>query len=192
MKNTPDQRALWDSLDIESTILDEALNRPRIRLTKSGAEPPDPAVYLVFYRPKAGRGLDTYRLISDGCYPVYAGSALDGRERLRRHRLNTKPVRNLHGGADLIVSTVALPTLADALFAESVLIRHLQPLFNTIVRGFGSRHQGRTRRSQAPPPFSILHPGRRVGTGEPTVTTAFLRRQAIAHLEATVVPGLVP
>jgi hypothetical protein len=43
---------------------------------------------------------------------------------------------------------------------EAELIRRYQPLWNTIVDGFGNHDPGKGRYNQAPSEWDIIHPGR--------------------------------
>ena len=168
---------LDDCLD----ALDVALHTKRQHLPTATADT-SPAVYLTFY---AGP-LRTYRRIASGTWPVAIGAATDGHERLRRHRRSCRPVRNLAGGAHLWVAVVPVASPARALYLEQLLIDLLETVWNQrFMAGFGSRYQGSSRKGQVPPPFALVHPGRRVGSGEPTVTAGFLRRRIIDHLERT-------
>ena len=180
---------IWDELSIELTVLDQAIHEPRVPLPESGgrASPrPGPALYLVWYT----GDLPMYRAVADGCWPLYVGSAVSGSERLARHRRNTRPVRNLRGGRDLWVLALPMLSRAAALYLEQLVIDRLQTVWNVkvLAGGFGSRGQGATRRAQVAPPWSRIHPGRVVGSGTPTVTTAFLRKRIEEHLRATARP----
>ena len=175
---------MWDELAIETQVLDVAIQLVPAPLPQATALARRPAVYLIFYDG------DLAWLRTPG-YPVYVGSAADGAERLCRHRSNAKPVANLRRGDDLSVVIVPMPSHAASLYAERLLIDRLRPVWTEPwLGGFGSRHQGATRTSQAPAPWNLLHPGRRTGTGEPTVSVALLKRRVIAHLAATVMHGL--
>ena len=44
--------------------------------------------------------------------------------------------------------------------AEQFLINHFQPIWNTILDGFGNHDPGRGRRNSARPRWDIVHPGR--------------------------------
>jgi hypothetical protein len=179
---------LWDELDIEVSVLDEARHRPRHPLT-AGSAPHDraPGIYLLFY---AG-ALRSYRQVSDGSYPVYVGAAADLAERIARHRRNTRPVRNLRGGRDLTVISVPLESHPAALYLEGLIDRRLRPCWNQPwLAGFGSRFQGTSRTGQLEPAWSVLHPGRRVASGPATAQPHEVRSLLVQHLRATVRAGL--
>lgn len=185
MHNTKDK--IWDELAIELTVLDQAIHEQRVPLPDSGASAGSgPALYLVWYTGE----LPMYRSVRDGTWPLYVGSAVCESERLARHRRNTRPVRNLRGGLDLWVASLPMSSRAAALYSEQLLIERLQTAWNikVLAGGFGSRGQGSTRRSQVPPPWARIHPGRVVGSGTPTVSTAILRKRLEEHLQATARP----
>jgi hypothetical protein len=176
---------LVDELAVQLAALDLLLHRNREPLW--GADPPKLAgVYLLF-----GLHVPPYRhpLVQVGCFPLYAGSAVQLQERLRRHRRNALGVPSLDSGRRLHVVWLELNGPGSALLVERLLIDLLKPLWNEpFLRGFGSRWQGRTRENQAPPPWAVLHPGRRVGTGPSPVSSGLLALQAAHHLESTACP----
>lgn len=177
----------WDELDIELSVLDRATRQRPRPLHEIGEVPKEPGVYFVFYR----GGLHTYAPASAAGYPLYVGAATVLDERLARHRHNTDPVANLRGGQDLLATAVPLRSHAAALYLETLLIDRLQPCWNQRpFRGFGSRQQGPTRSQQSPPPWALLHPGRRVGTGKPATDANVLWAQIAQHVRQTVRPGL--
>ena len=176
---------MWDELDLELMVIDVAMHERPTRITEMSTPTTDPGVYLVFY---VGP-LTTYQAVGDGRFPVYAGSAKSLSSRWRRHRKNCLPVRNLDGGAALWLIAVPLGSYAAALYAERLLIDRLRPLWNEPwLGGFGSRFPGETRRSQAPPPWLLMHPGRRMTEGRSSVSTKLLGRRMREHLAATVLP----
>lgn len=178
----------WDELDIEISVLDEARHRPRHQLAAGGA-PHDraPGIYLIFYTGQ----LRSYRAVGHGDYPVYIGAAANLAERIARHRRSTEPVRNLRRGHDLSIISIPLTSHPAALYLEGLIGQRLRPCWNQPwLAGFGSRFQGNCRTQQIEPPWSILHPGRRVSNGPPRHRPPELRRMLAQHLRSTVRPGL--
>lgn len=174
--------ALWDEADAAHIAFDSVRGVPRAPLPDAVMSR-RPGVYLIFY---VG-ALECYRRVARGTWPVYAGAAQSLGERHGRHRTNTRPIGSLTGGQDLLILGVATETYAGALFAEGLLRDLLQPVWNQpFCAGFGSRAQGASRTRQAPPPFTLLHPGRHVGTGHSTVDVPDLERRVSAHLDASV------
>lgn len=177
--------ALFDESDDALRILDAVIQLPRQPLLESRVTT-QAGIYLLFY----DGPLAVYTRIADGSYPVYVGAAVNLAERLTRHRRNLRRVDNLDGGDHLHVLTMATESCAGALYAESLIGHLLAPVWNQpFLSGFGSRAQGANRTGQAPPPWDVLHPGRRVGRGPTTVTTALLERAARDHLARTVRPA---
>ena len=187
---------IWDPTDIRYGVLDELLARPRVRLTETGNEPRSPGFYAVFLRWPTGRNrtiAHPYEPINMGTYPVYVGSSTGLRERMARHGTNMRPVASLRGGRDLWVASVALSSYADSLYSEQLLHRLLEPVWNqTFCKGFGSRHQGSTRSTQVPPPWSALHPGRREGSGSGEANFEELARRVGRYVATTTQPDLWP
>jgi hypothetical protein len=174
-----------DELHIELVALDHLLHTQREPLPL--ADPPrSPGVYVAF-----AVDVPPYRNphIAEGRYPVYAGSAKDLGERIGRHRGNAAAVPDLDGGARLHMTWLETSSHAGAVFVEHLLIDLLDPLWcTTFLGGFGSRSQGRSRETQCPPPWAVLHPGRHVGSGQGQVSAALLIQRAETHLSATTRP----
>ena len=184
---------LWDSVLLEHCVIDELLSRERHPLAT--AEAPDaPGVYLVFYgRPASTTGGSPYASIQGATFPLYVGAARNLRSRLRSHQLRVAPVKSLHGGKDLHVVAMALPSCAEALYAEQLVRERLRPVWiETWCTGFGSKDQGATRRTQTPPAWSVLHPARIEGTGGVKITSGELARRVKDHLAVTAVVELWP
>lgn len=136
--------------------------------------PPDPfagsGVYALYY---AG-DLDIYREIasSDLATPIYVGKADAGSTRRGSGTSEPHvPQRRLRDHAKSIDAAVNL-SLADFRYrrlvvvpvwislAEQFLLRHFQPVWNTIVDGFGNHDPGRGRAKMRRPRWDIVHPGR--------------------------------
>ena len=187
---TPDLIELFDPTDTVSRVLDELLVRHRTPLPDLSGVSPGPGYYAVFFRtlssPEYELDADSYRRVGRGTYPVYLGSAKSLSTRTGEHIRNCRPVASIEGGHALHVAFVPTTAWEDALYAEQVLCRQLRPVWNTVVRGWGSAWQGRSRSSQSAPDWSVLHPGRMVGCGPVTTDAAALRTRVAAHLEQTV------
>ncbi len=177
--------AEWRDLDVQLAVLDEALHTPRLQLPTADLRPGCPGVYFTFL----SGGPAPYARVADGRWPVCVGSARDLRERVGRHRINCRSIRNLERGDLVWICPVETSSEAAARYVEALSISLLRPLWNqAFMAGFGSKDQGSRRRTQAPPPFALVHPGRTVGTGDPTVSTGMLRRRIVEHLTQTAMP----
>lgn len=112
----------------------------------------------------------------DCVVPIYVGKAVPrgwrtGRNqdtstpilygRLSEHARSITQAKNI-GLQDFRCRFVRLiETTADLIVPlEAELIRRHQPLWNTIVDGFGNHDPGKGRYNQAPSEWDVLHPGR--------------------------------
>ena len=107
--------------------------------------------------------------------PIYAGKAVpegarkgnsildslsgsDLYRRLNEHKNSINAVNNLRIEdfycRYLIVDDIWIP------LGESVLIQQTQPLWNSVVDGFGNHDPGGGRKNQQRSPWDVLHPGR--------------------------------
>lgn len=120
----------------------------------------DPGVYALFYdNPRCplygGLTVDM---------PLYVGKAGQRlSERLRKHAASIEAAENLDA-ADLVVRVLAIRDCVVAA-AETVLIAEYEPLWNTVVKGFGNNPPGRGRSDQCRSPWDTLHPGRAWAAG---------------------------
>lgn len=108
--------------------------------------------------------------------PIYVGKAVpsgwrQGRQprdtdpqlclRLAEHLRSIEQAQNLDGD-DFLCRFVIMPGPATDLIAsvENALIRRYQPVWNSVIDGFGIHHPGGGRYAQAPSEWDTLHPGR--------------------------------
>ena len=177
-------------------VFETALNSEPMALT--AVRDGGPGAYLLlhsgpvacFSRARRPGGRSATGSISlDGGWPIYAGSAKSLRERIAgRHHTSISRV------VDFDVddfSVVILPTQswAAANYAELLLLASDAfgvPALNGPVKGFGSKHQGKSRTTQRISEFNVLFPGRAASTGATNVTAAELHDRVVAHLERTV------
>ncbi len=133
-------------------------------------------VYLLYYK-------GNFRLYSSikyanqnyCCLPIYIGKAENkgkrtGRKsaantsekplvkRLEEHKSSICQVKNLDE-ADFHIKVVAMEVDLVA-WAESVLIGHFQPVWCSIISGFGIHSPGKNRQSQTRSQWDEIHPGR--------------------------------
>ena len=78
--------------------------------------------------------------------------------RLRDHSGSIEQAENLHLGNAWCRYLVVVPVWIP--LAESFLINHFRPLWNTALDGFGNHDPGRGRAASARPRWDIMHPGR--------------------------------
>ena len=130
-------------------------------------------VYALYYT----GGFPFYdRVASQECHtPIYVGKAVPvgGRKgesgspgkgrgevfrRLREHSRSLEQARNLRLGDFRCRYLVVVPVWIN--LAERFLIEHFQPVWNTIVDGFGNHDPGSGRRAMRRPRWDVVHPGR--------------------------------
>ena len=121
---------------------------------------------LAFYSPLAS---------SDLRQPLYVGKAVptgtrkgsrqrdpeastDLYRRLRDHTKSIEQAENLALNEFRVRYLVVVPVWIT--LAERFLIDHFQPVWNTLVDGFGNHPPGRGRRDMRRPRWDIMHPGR--------------------------------
>jgi len=94
--------------------------------------------------------------------PIYVGKADTGRQgvyrRLCEHAKSITAASNLEA-ADFQCRFLVMDRVWITL-AEDALVDHYQPLWNTVVKGFGIHTPGRGRGQQKQSVWDTLHPGR--------------------------------
>lgn len=78
--------------------------------------------------------------------------------RLREHATSIEQAENLNLENARCRYLVVVPVWIT--LAESFLINHFRPLWNTALDGFGNHNPGRGRAASARPRWDIMHPGR--------------------------------
>jgi hypothetical protein len=136
-----------------------------------------PGVYALYYL----GDFDLYSLLSAAnrqeCkWPIYVGKAVPpgwrtGREalsetatlysRLREHSVSIERANNLVGDHFVCRYMFLADAESDLIgTVEAALIRTYQPIWNTIIDGFGNHDPGNGRYNQSPSEWDVLHPGR--------------------------------
>jgi hypothetical protein len=174
----------------EARVLDVALNAIPQRFEHVDVR--HSAAYLILYcgdlellapvrRPHGRVSLGS--IADDGGFPIYAGSALQIRERFGRHICSLAPVRSLPVD-DLLAVPLVTGSWDGATYAERILIRVFDPLLNkSFLAGFGSRGQGEGREKvQRIAPFNVLFPGRPGCHVPAKVSAKELATKAAVHL----------
>jgi hypothetical protein len=131
---------------------------------------PGSGVYAVYY----SGALDWYAPIRGVDIPIYVGKAVPGgrrkgdpaaqpaapalHQRLTEHRRSIDQAQNLMA-ADFSCRYLLLVPVWITL-AERFLIETFQPIWNTVVDGFGNHPQGRYRSTGRRSRWDVLHPGR--------------------------------
>jgi hypothetical protein len=129
-------------------------------------------IYLLYYRGQFSL-YSGIRIANQNscCMPIYIGKAENpgkrtGKEsvtggligRLREHRSSIRQATNLDvTDFDFTVLAMAVDLVA---WGEAVLIRHFQPLWCSIISGFGIHAPGKGRGGQMRSMWDEIHPGR--------------------------------
>ena len=138
-------------------------------------------IYLLFY---VGSKHRLYNGLTEDC-PLYVGKALAkaGRTqhletRLSQHRKSVRDAEDL----DLDDFGVKVVPVNEDWTAgcEAVLIKQWEPLWNTVLTGFGNHAPGRGRNNQRRSMWDTLHTGRRWACGlDPEVPYAYAEEKVL-------------
>lgn len=151
-------------------------------------------IYLLYYKGQflLYSGI-TYSNQNSCCMPIYIGKAetpgkRTGRGtvtggligRLREHSNSIRQATNLNV-ADFHFTVVAMAVDLVA-WGEAVLIRHFQPVWCSIISGFGIHAPGKGRRAQMRSMWDEIHPGRSFAEQlPPNIIIASLQPQVTQH-----------
>lgn len=178
----------WDEDAVAIDLLDELLHQP-LRPLVGGGLPDGPGIYLLFLQ--APPLPEVYEAVAgpSSCWPVYAGKAqLSVAARTARHIVNIDHTSNL--SSDRVwMASLELGSPESVVYAEVLVLKHLKPVWNTVLTGFTSCRQGATRRTQRLPRHALLHPSPNVGAGAPLATVEAVKAEAWEHLRRTVPIG---
>lgn len=139
----------------------------------------------------------------DFSQPIYVGKAVHAgarkgiisttlrtplHKRLREHRESLQSARNLDIAdfhfRHLVTEDLFIP------LGESLLINRFQPLWNTLIDGFGNHNPGKGRYKGQQPRWDVLHPGRGWAANlQPrTENSAAIERDVIQYLAQRIDP----
>ena len=152
-------------------------------------------VYLLYYKGQFSLYSDiTYANQNFCCLPIYIGKAeTPGKRtgkgtvtggligRLREHRNSIRQATNLDvTDFDFTVVAMAVDLVA---WGEAVLIRHFQPVWCSIISGFGIHAPGKGRGGQMRSMWDEIHSGRLFAEELPSnpITIASLQPQVTKH-----------
>jgi len=134
-------------------------------------------VYALYYRGDHELYTMIARLNRSHCVsPIYVGKAVPPgwraarvttterktlHSRLQEHARSIQQTRNLKVGDFRCRFVILQEAEADLIVpVEAALIRKYQPLWNSVVDGFGNHDPGKGRYDQARSEWDVLHPGR--------------------------------
>jgi hypothetical protein len=169
---TPYQPAYYDPLGTENVtaaICRELERQPLTLLTPSLDRFEGSGLYAIYYH---GRDFDLYAPLTGHKIPVYVGQALSHNSatgtaisdrsplwrRIQEHSESIDEADNLDLG-DFGVRLLLLPDV-HADLGENGLRVFYRPVWNAILRGFGSHEQGPSTRQSRRSAWDTIHPGR--------------------------------
>jgi hypothetical protein len=179
---------------IANTICATFERQPLVSMVSEIARFDGSGLYALYYR---GDSEDLYRELATLQIPVYAGQALSSntatglrvRERFPLHgRLRQHRTSITDGGlpiAEFRFRALLLPDV-HADLGENALRVGYQPVWNSILTGFGSNEQGPTTRQSKKTKWDTVHPGRRRSHGGEIYDPDVLNANVKAHIERQV------
>jgi hypothetical protein len=191
---TPESFDPLSTEQIANTICETFERQPLVSMTHEIPRFEGSGLYALYYR---GASVDLYLPLAALQIPVYAGQALSSnsatgervRERFPLHgRLKHHRISIMEGGLPISEFRFRALLLPDvhADLGENGLRVGYQPLWNSKLKGFGSKEQGATTRQSKKSKWDTVHDGRRRTHGGVVHDTEALIVQAKAHIERQV------
>ena len=166
-------------------VLHARINETKLVALETPVEASGSGIYLLYYT-GSRRGL--YGGMTQDC-PLYVGKALAKvgnmshlETRLSQHRKSVRDAEDLQLDE---FGVKVVPVNEDWVAGcETVLIKYWEPLWNTVLTGFGNHAPGRGRKNQRRSLWDTLHVGRRWAAQlEPEVPTAYVRDKVLEWCE---------
>jgi hypothetical protein len=179
-----------DTENITSAVCRELERQPLVPLTPQIARFNGSGLYAIYY---VGSGEPLYAPLSQYKIPVYAGQALSHNSATGTAARTQNPLwqrvrghgRSVTGGGlrlnEFGVRLLRMPDVHADLGENGLRVTY-EPVWNAILRGFGSNEQGSTTRKSARTKWDTVHPGRRRTYGENPHDRDELVAQAKAHI----------
>jgi hypothetical protein len=188
--------ASFDPLSTEqiaNTICETFERQPLVSMTREIPRFEGSGLYALYYR---GVSVDLYLPLASLQVPVYAGQARSNsatgervRERYPLHgRLKHHRLSIMEGGlpiAEFRFRALLLPDV-HADLGENALCVGYTPIWNSKLRGFGSKEQGATTRQSKKSKWDTVHGGRRRTHGGVVHDVEKLVPEAKAHIARQV------
>lgn len=179
---------------IANTICETLERQPLVSMVSEIPRFGGSGLYALYYR---GHGENLYRPLVNLQIPVYAGQALSSNSatglrvqdrfplhaRLRKHRTSIT-----EGGLSIGEFRFRALLLPDvhADLGENALRVGYQPVWNSILTGFGSNEQGSATRQSKKTKWDTVHPGRRRSHGGEVHDSELLKAEVGAHIKRQV------
>jgi hypothetical protein len=179
---------------IANTICETFERQPLVSMTHEIPRFAGSGLYALYYR---GESVDLYLPLATLQIPVYAGQALSSNtatgeavrdrfplhSRLRQHRLSI-----MEGGLPITEFRFRALRLPDvhADLGENALRVGYKPVWNSKLKGFGSKEQGATTRRSKKSKWDTVHNGRRRSHGGVVHDIEKLVAEAEAHIARQV------
>lgn len=147
-------------------------------------------LYAIYYE---GESIPLYRPLSSLRIPVYAGQARSHSSATGKGAPSKQPLwrrvrehqRSIVGAGlpidEFQARFLLLPDVHSDL-GEQGLIVNYQPVWNSLLRGFGSHEQGSKTRKSRKSAWDTVHPGRQRSHGEETHDKEQLEARAASHI----------
>ncbi|WP_218001248.1 Eco29kI family restriction endonuclease [Nocardia thailandica] len=176
---------------LANTICEMLERQPLVSMAEEIPRFDGSGLYALYYR---GDSVDLYRPLAKYQIPVYAGQARSSNSatgktvraprpvlsRLRSHRTSI-----IEGGlpiAEFRFRALLMPDV-HADLGENGLRVGYKPVWNTVLRGFGSHEQGATTRKSGKSKWDTVHDGRSRSHGDVPHELAELITEATEHIE---------
>ncbi|MCO6009267.1 Eco29kI family restriction endonuclease [Actinoallomurus purpureus] len=182
------------TVQIANTICETFERQPLVSMAYEIPRFEGSGLYALYYR---GHSVDLYLPLASLQIPVYAGQALSSnsatgervRERYPLHsRLKQHRLSILEGGLPITEFRFRALLLPDvhADLGENALRVGYQPVWNSKLKGFGSKEQGSTTRQSKKSKWDTVHDGRRRTHGGVIHDVEKLKEQVRAHIAQQV------
>lgn len=187
---TPESYDPLDTPRLTSAICLELERQPLIGLGPEIPRFEGSGLYAIYYR---GDGLSLYTPLTGYDIPVYAGQAVSHNSATGRTTGRPDPLwhrvrdhRRSIASADLPLDEFAVRLLrlpdVHANLGENGLRVFYQPVWNSVLTGFGNHEQGSTTRQGQRTKWDAVHPGRGRTYGADNRDPDALAREAADHI----------
>lgn len=179
-----------NTVSVTAAICRELERQPLVPLPPGVPMFEGSGLYAIYY---VGASLPLYQPLASIRVPVYAGQARSHSSATGKRVPSKQPLwrrvrehqRSIVGAGlpidEFQARFLLLPDVHSDL-GEQGLIVNYQPVWNTLLRGFGSHEQGSKTRKGRKSAWDTVHPGRPRSYGEETHDRDLLEVKAAAHI----------